>query len=58
MDNFKCPYCDCEEHKGHTILDPDWSNPTTADFSVTEIFICKDCGKEIKWPKDKKKEEN
>ena len=45
MDNFKCPYCDCEEHKGHTILDPDWRNPTTADFSVTEIFLCKDCGK-------------
>jgi hypothetical protein len=56
MDNFKCPYCDCEEHTSRIILEPDWRNPTTADFSVTDIFVCKGCGKEIEWPKDKKKE--
>ena len=56
MIDFKCPHCDCEEYSGRTILDPDWTSPTTADFSVTDIFVCKDCDKEIEWPKDKKTE--
>ena len=58
MSDFKCPHCDCEEYSSEIILDRDWQNPNPleVDFSVTSIYVCKNCSKEIEWPKDKKKE--
>ena len=55
MDDFKCPYCGCEKYSRIMNLDP---HPHVENWDVHVIYDCRDCGKEIKWPKDKKKEEN
>jgi|ETNmetMinimDraft_12_1059888.scaffolds.fasta_scaffold450730_1 hypothetical protein len=48
--SFKCPHCECTEWTNHCIIDPDWRNPLTADFSVTETFTCKNCKRDINFP--------
>jgi len=58
MTDFNCPNCKCKEWDNHTIMDPDWTNPLIADFSITESFTCKNCKREINYPLELNKNNN